>query len=286
MNEARSTSKETVTPATPLPVTGDAGGTGRMELRAEALALTYDGSPPVTALRDVSLRMPAGEITAIIGPSGCGKSSFLSCLNRMCDLVPGARVEGSVYVDGEDILQPGVDVRALRRRVGMIFQRPNPFPLSIRRNLELPLREHGLARTKPELDELVEAALRDVGLWDEVKDRLGGAALKLSGGQQQRLCLARALALNPRVLLLDEPCSALDPLAGGVVEDLIARLRGRYTLVVVTHNLAQARRIADHVALFWHRDGAGRLVEADATEALFERPREDITRAYIRGERG
>jgi phosphate transport system ATP-binding protein len=167
--------------------------------------------------------------------------------------------------------------------VGMIFQKPNPFPLSIRRNLEFPLREHGMSK---DLDATIEAALRDVGLWDEVKDRLGAPGMSLSGGQQQRLCLARALALRPEVLLMDEPCSSLDPLSSGVVEDLIGRLRGRYTVLIVTHNLAQARRIADRTALFWVKDGAGRLVEEGPTEELFLRPRDPLTAAYVSGARG
>jgi phosphate transport system ATP-binding protein len=178
-----------------------------------------------------------------------------------------------------------VDVVALRRRVGMIFQRPNPFPLTIRRNLTFPLRHHGI-RDRDELQGKVEAALRDVGLWDEVKDRLDSPALELSGGQQQRLCLARALALQPEALLLDEPCSALDPIAGGVVEDLVLSLRGRYTVVVVTHNLAQARRLADDVAVFWIENGAGRLIECGATRQVFEQPTHELTAAYVAGIRG
>ncbi|MGH8561245.1 MAG: phosphate ABC transporter ATP-binding protein [Nevskiales bacterium] len=234
------------------------------------------------ALRDVSLAVPRGTIAAIIGPSGCGKTSFLNCLNRLSDLVPGCRFEGGVHIAGEDVRAPGADVMDLRRRVGMIFQQPNPFPLSIRRNLELPLIEHGL-RDRTALKEAVEQALRDAGLWDEVKDRLERSALALSGGQQQRLCIARAIALEPEVLLMDEPCSALDPIASGVVEDLLLRFKGRYTLVMVTHNLAQARRVADCTGVFWLRDGAGRLLEFGPTPVVFEAPRDPVTAAYVAG---
>ncbi len=238
-----------------------------------------------TALRNVTLSVPRGCITAVVGPSGCGKSTFLSTLNRMTDLVAGCRVQGSVTLEGHDILNETTDLIALRRRVGMIFQKPNPFPLSIRRNLTFPLRHHGL-RNGRSPDDRVEDILRQVGLWDEVKDRLDSPALELSGGQQQRLCLARALVLEPQVLLLDEPCSALDPIAGTVVEDLILSLRGRYTVVVVTHNLAQARRIADDVAVFWVRDGSGAMIEHGPVERVFDAPQEEQTAAYVHGARG
>ncbi|MEE8523997.1 MAG: phosphate ABC transporter ATP-binding protein [Thermoanaerobaculia bacterium] len=251
-------------------------------LGSESLSVAYGGR---TVLQDVSLTMPEGRITALIGPSGCGKTSFLSCFNRMTDLIPGCRVRGRATVGGRDVFGPGTDVVALRRRVGMVFQKPNPFPLSIRRNLELPLRELGI-RKRSELDEILETVLTDVGLWDEVKDRLERPAPALSGGQQQRLCIARALALEPEVLLCDEPCSALDPISSGVVEDLIAGLRGRYTVVIVTHNLAQARRIADQAAFFWLRDGCGRLIEDGPAERIFDEPSDELTAAYIRGARG
>lgn len=246
-------------------------------IRTERLTLRYRGK---AAFEEVSLDIPRGRILAVVGPSGCGKTSFLTCLNRLTDLVPGAELSGSIRLDGAEIAGGDVDVLSLRRRVGMIFQKPNPFPLSIRRNLEFPLREHGMSK------DLAEAALRDVGLWDEVKERLDAPAATLSGGQQQRLCLARALALRPEVLLMDEPCSALDPLSGGVVEDLIVRLKGRYTIVIVTHNLAQARRISDRTALFWAKDGAGRLVEEGPTRELFEAPKDALTAAYVSGARG
>jgi len=256
--------------------------TPRAHLRTEALALHYPGK---AAFRDVTLAIPERRITALIGPSGSGKTSFLSVLNRLTDLIPGARVSGRAWLGEHDILAPEIDVIALRRRVGMIFQKPNPFPLSIHRNIELPLREHGVRRPA-DVAAVVEQSLRAVGLWDEVKDRLAGPAQALSGGQQQRLCIARAIALRPEVILLDEPCSALDPLSSGVVEDLIASLRDRYTVVIVTHNLAQARRIADRVALFWVQDGAGQLVEDGPAGQIFGAPRESLTAAYVNGIRG
>jgi phosphate transport system ATP-binding protein len=251
-------------------------------MEVEELDVSYHGIP---ALRSVTLPVHTGCITAVVGPSGCGKSTFLSCLNRLTDLVPGCAVTGRIALHGQDVHDPQMDVIALRRRVGMIFQKPNPFPLSIRKNLTFPLEHHGMRR-RQDRESAAELALREVGLWDEVKDRLDAPALGLSGGQQQRLCLARALVLKPRVLLLDEPCSALDPIASGVVEDLVASLRGGYTIVIVTHNLAQARRIADDVAVFWVVDGAGTVVEHGAAAALFEAPAHELTAAYIHGIRG
>lgn len=248
----------------------------------EKLTLTYGGCP---AFEDVSLDIYRGCVTALIGPSGCGKTSFLSSLNRLTDLIPGCEVRGRILVDGRNIQDPLTDLRALRRRVGMIFQRPNPFPLSIRRNLEMPLKEHGVWR-RADLDETVWRSLVDVGLWDEVKDRLDASALALSGGQQQRLCIARAIALQPDVLLMDEPCSALDPLSSTIVEELIARLRGRYTIVIVTHNLAQARRIANYAGFFWVKDRAGVLIEFDLCQRIFESPLHELTAAYVGGRRG
>jgi len=238
-----------------------------------------------TALQDINLSINQGCITAVVGPSGCGKSTFLTTLNRMTELTAEARVQGQVHLDDAPVYTDGVDLPALRRRVGLIAQRPAPFPLSIRRNIDFPLREHGVRR-RDAREAILEDSLRRVGLWDEVRHRLEASALTLSGGQQQRLCLARALALEPEVLLMDEPCSALDPLASAVVEDLIASVRGRYTVVIVTHNLAQARRIADDMALFWHQDGAGRLIEAGPAERLFTEPARALTRAYISGARG
>jgi phosphate transport system ATP-binding protein len=251
-------------------------------LSVETLTVRYGDK---VALRDVTLAFAPRAITAVIGPSGCGKTTLLSCLNRLTDLIPHCRVTGRVCLGELDVLDPRADVVALRRRVGMIFQRPNPFPLSVRRNLALPLREHGV-RDRREIAERTERALRDVGLWDEVRDRLDRPALALSGGQQQRLCLARALVLRPEVILLDEPCSALDPLAAGIVEDLLKSLRDRYTLVVVTHNLPQARRIADHTALIWSQGDGGTLIEHGDTESMFQSPHDPLTAAYVAGRVG
>lgn len=251
-------------------------------VQVEQLSIRY-GTRCV--LSGVDLTAGAGHITALIGPSGCGKTSLLSTLNRLCDLVPGCQVEGTVRIGGRDVRSDDVDVLQLRRRVGMIFQKPNPFPLSIRRNLDLPLREHGVT-DRDERMERIETALRSVGLWDEVKDRLEASALALSGGQQQRLCIARRLALQPQVLLLDEPCSALDPISTGVIEDLLLRLRGQLTQIVVTHNLAQARRIADDVAFFWMADGTARLVERGSADQVFASPQDPLTQAYVAGRSG
>jgi len=246
------------------------------------LTLSYRGK---RAFERISLSLDRGSLTALIGPSGCGKTSFLSCLNRLTDLIPGCRVDGKITIGGEDIRNPKINVTRLRRRVGMIFQKPNPFPISIRKNLELPLKEC-CRLGKTEMEQRIESVLRSVNLWDEVKDRLNTSALALSGGQQQRLCMARALALDPEVLLMDEPCSALDPISSGIVEDLIAGLREHYTVLIVTHNLAQARRIADNVALFWVQDGVGRLVEYSGAKQIFESPEQEVTAAYINGIRG
>lgn len=238
-----------------------------------------------TVLDDVSLDIHQGCITALIGPSGCGKTSFLTALNRLCDLSPAVSVSGTALFNGRNIFDSAIDVQTLRRDIGMIFQKPNPFPLSIRRNLELPLREHGI-KDRQVLRDKVEQALTDVGLWEEVKHRLDSSALALSGGQQQRLCIARALVLQPKVLLMDEPCSALDPISSGVVEDLIIRLRGRYTVVIVTHNLAQARRVANYAAFFWMKERVGKLIEFGQCQRLFETPEHELTAAYVNGSRG
>lgn len=251
-------------------------------LCTEHLSLHYGDK---CAINDVNLVIPQGSITALIGPSGCGKTSFLCCLNRLTDLLPNCKVSGKVWLEELDIHAPHNDVMALRRRVGMIFQKPNPFPFSIWKNIAFPLQEHGI-KDRVKLDEIVEDVLMKVGLWDEIKDRLKDSALKLSGGQKQRLCIARSLALQPEVLLMDEPCSALDPISSGVVEDLVESLREHYTVVIVTHNLAQARRIADRVAMFWVYEGCGRLVEVGPTQQIFEQPQHQITAAYISGNRG
>lgn len=251
-------------------------------LTTQDLSLFYGEKP---AFQNVSLSFPRGCITALIGPSGCGKTSFLNCLNRLTDLIPHCQVSGQVKLEDVDIFSPKTDIVALRRRVGMIFQKPNPFPFSIWKNIAFPLKEHGVTG-KQQIDEIVEKVLIDVGLWNEVKDRLKSPAFHLSGGQKQRLCIARTLALHPEILLMDEPCSALDPISSGVLEDLITRLREQYTILIVTHNLAQARRIADYVALFWVKDGSGYLVETDHAQRIFEAPQHSITAAYIRGHQG
>lgn len=246
------------------------------------LSVCYDNKP---ALHHVNLAMHRGCITAIIGPSGCGKSTFLSCLNRMTDLLPTCHVTGTIHVDGHNIFDKRADLIQLRRQVGMIFQRPNPLPLSIRKNLAFPLKQHGMKSRGQRMTE-TKIALQRVGLWEEVKDRLNAPAMRLSGGQQQRLCIARALVLSPEILLMDEPCSALDPIASGVVEDLIASLRSQYTVVVVTHNLAQARRLADDVAMFWVDTQSGVIIEQGPVQKVFESPVSPITAAYLRGDRG
>jgi len=248
----------------------------------ENLSIAYDGKP---ALTPVTLTIPRQRVTAFIGPSGCGKTSLLNCLNRLTDLIPNCRVKGTVVFEGKNLFDPQLDVLTLRRRVGMIFQQPTPFPTTILRNLELPLKEHGV-RDKRERRARIEASLKDVGLWEEVSDRMHSSALSLSGGQQQRLCLARSLVLEPDVLLMDEPCSALDPISSGKVEDLILSLREKYTIVIVTHHLRQARRLADEAAFFWMRDGAGCLIETGSAEQIFENPNEELTAAYVRGQRG
>jgi phosphate transport system ATP-binding protein len=248
----------------------------------EAVGLWYGHKQ---ALADITMSFPVNRVTALIGPSGCGKSTLIRCLNRMNDLIPNVRLSGSVKYHGQDIYADGIDPVEVRRRVGMVFQKPNPFPLSIWKNITLPLKQHGM-RDRHTLQATAEGALRDVGLWDEVKDRLSAPALALSGGQQQRLCIARALALKPQVVLFDEPCSALDPLSSQTVEDLIAGLRSRYTVLIVTHNLAQARRIADDVGVFWVVDGVGRLIEHGRSAQIFEAPAHPQTAAYLRGKSG
>lgn len=249
-------------------------------MRVEQLSVFYGRKP---ALKNVNLHIEPGCITALIGPSGCGKTSFLNCLNRLNELTPACQVSGMILLSGMDV--KAMHVMELRRRVGMLFQKPRPFPLSISQNIVFPLKEHGV-KNKQQITNITEGVLRDVGLWNEVKDRLNAPALSLSGGQQQRLCLARALALKPDILLMDEPCSALDPISSEIVEDLIVKLRGKYTVVIVTHNLGQARRIADNVALFWAVEGVGQLVEYSSSAQIFETPQHELTTAYISGRRG
>ena len=233
------------------------------------------------ALHHVSLSVPEKSITALIGPSGCGKSTFLKTLDRMNDLIPGVRVEGQVLYRGEDIYAPSVDVNRLRREVGMVFQKPNPFPMSIYDNVAYGPRTHGV-RNRAQLDELVEKSLRGAAIWDEVKDRLKKNALGLSGGQQQRLCIARALAVQPKVLLMDEPTSALDPISTSKIEELATELKRRYTIIIVTHNMQQALRISDDTAFFL----LGELVEYGDTETMFSTPHEKRTEDYITGRFG
>jgi phosphate transport system ATP-binding protein len=242
-----------------------------------------------TAVRDVNLKIAAKEITAFIGPSGCGKTTVLRSLNRMHDLTPGAEVLGQVTYHGEDMYASGVDVAEVRRRIGMVFQKPNPFPKSIHDNIAYGPRING--RKRGEIGDLVEAALTRAALWDEVKDKLRQSALGLSGGQQQRLCIARALAVEPDVVLMDEPCSALDPIATGRIEDLMQELKTNYTLVIVTHNMQQAARASDRTAFFTaavdeHGHRSGELVEFDTTKQLFTQPEDSRTEGYITGRFG
>ena len=235
-----------------------------------------------TALDHVTIRIPAKQVTAFIGPSGCGKSTFLRTLNRMNDIVPGVRVTGTVRIDGQDIFAPETDPVELRRRVGMVFQQSNPFPKSVFENVAYGLRVNGLTASRVELEDRVESSLKAAALWDEVRDRLRDSALTLSGGQQQRLCIARALAVEPEVLLMDEPASALDPIATQRIEELVYQLKSEYTIVIVTHNLQQAARVSDWTAFFW----LGRLVEYDPTSRLFTAPTEALTEDYVTGRFG
>ena len=247
-------------------------------LEAKTLNLWYGEHH---ALHDVSLSVPEKSITALIGPSGCGKSTFLKTLNRMNDLIPGVKITGEVNYKGQNILAPSVDVNALRREIGMVFQKPNPFPMSIYDNVAYGPRTHGV-RARAKLDDIVERSLRGAAIWDEVKDRLKKNALGLSGGQQQRLCIARALAVEPEVLLMDEPTSALDPISTSRVEELALELKENYTIVIVTHNMQQAVRISDNTAFFL----LGELVEYGETEQMFSQPREKKTEDYITGRFG
>ena len=233
------------------------------------------------ALKDINMKIREGAITAFIGPSGCGKSTFLKTLNRMNDLVDCVRIEGKVYLDGEDIYDPKVDTTLLRKKMGMVFQQPNPFPMSIYDNIAYGPRTHGI-RNKAHLDDIVEKSLRDAAIWDEVKDRLKKNALGMSGGQQQRLCIARALAVQPEVLLMDEPTSALDPISTSRIEELALKLKEDYTIIMVTHNMQQATRISDNTAFFL----LGEVVEYDNTEQLFSIPRDKRTEDYITGRFG
>lgn len=233
------------------------------------------------ALKNIEIGIKENAITALIGPSGCGKSTFLKTLNRMNDLVPDVKITGKVEYDGKDIFAPGVDVNELRRDIGMVFQKPNPFPMSVYDNIAYGPRIHGI-KSKAKLDEIVEESLKDAAIWDELKDRLKKSALGLSGGQQQRLCIARALAVSPRVLLMDEPTSALDPISTSKIEDLAMELKKKYTIVIVTHNMQQAARISDQTAFFL----LGNLIEYNDTEKLFANPNDKRTEDYITGRFG
>lgn len=247
-------------------------------MSVESLSVRYGSKP---ALSDVSLTIARKRVTALIGPSGCGKSTLLRCFNRMNDLVPGAQITGKIEIDGQDIMGQDVDVTQLRQRVGMVFQKSNPFPMSIFENVAYGPRIAGIRR-RDQLTEIVEESLKAAALWDEVKDRLGDNALRLSGGQQQRLCIARALAVEPSILLMDEPCSALDPISTAKIEELITQLADRYTVVIVTHNMQQAMRVSDDTAFLL----MGELIEMGTTQSIFHRPTNAQTEAYVTGRFG
>jgi phosphate transport system ATP-binding protein len=252
---------------------------GPPKIQAEGLNFFYGDT---RALQDISIRIQPNVVTAFIGPSGCGKSTFLRTLNRMNDIIPDTRVEGKLLIDGNDIYERGIDVVALRRRVGMVFQKSNPFPKSVFDNIAYGLRVNNMDSSRAEVEERVEQSLRQAALWDEVKDRLHDSALAMSGGQQQRLCIARALAVRPDILLMDEPASALDPIATQRIEELVYDLKKDYTIVIVTHNMQQAARVSDFTAFFW----LGRLVEYDRTQKIFTNPGEKLTEDYVTGRFG
>jgi phosphate transport system ATP-binding protein len=253
-------------------------GTGRVAIELKDVNLSYGDNH---VLHDITMDIGEKMVTAFIGPSGCGKSTLLRCLNRMNDLIDNTRTSGTIKVEGKDIYGPKTDVIDVRRRIGMVFQKSNPFPKSIYENVVYGLRIAGV-RDKPTLDEAAERSLRGAALWEEVKDRLGESGLSLSGGQQQRLCIARAIAVEPEIVLMDEPCSALDPIATVKIEELMYGLKEHYTIVIVTHNLQQAARVSDRTAFFW----LGRLVEYGETSAMFTNPREKLTEDYITGRFG
>lgn len=248
-------------------------------MQAEKVNLFYGAKQ---ALFNVSLNIPKNRVTSLIGPSGCGKSTFLRTLNRMNDTIANCRIEGKITLDNTDIYGSKIDVVRLRQRVGMVFQKPNPFPKSIYENVAYGPKIHSLTKTKAELDALVESSLQKAGLWNEVKDRLQESGTSLSGGQQQRLCIARTIAINPEVVLMDEPCSALDPIATGIVEELIGELKNNYTIVIVTHSMAQAQRVSDLTA-FFH---LGKVIETGETRELFSKPQQKQTADYIQGKFG
>jgi phosphate transport system ATP-binding protein len=270
------TAAETGAVRVPSPAAGPAPGA---KIDVEGMNFYYGAN---RVLEGINLQVFPNQVTAFIGPSGCGKSTFLRSLNRMNDIIPGTRVEGSVRIDGQDIYAPSVDVVDLRRRVGMVFQKSNPFPKTIFENVAYGLRINRMARSRDELRERVESSLRAAALWDEVRDRLQSSALSLSGGQQQRLCIARALAVEPEILLMDEPASALDPIATQRIEELIYQLKTRYTIVIVTHNMQQAARVSNVTAFFW----LGKLVECGRTDKIFTAPSEKLTEDYVTGRFG
>ena len=269
IRDSGSGSRNVLTTAEPAP----------LKIDVENLSFFYSEK---RALQDISIRMQPNVVTAFIGPSGCGKSTFLRTLNRMNDIIPGARVEGRVLVDGQDIYGPDVDVVGMRRKVGMVFQKSNPFPKSIFENVAYGLRINRMASSRADLAARVEESLKQAAIWDEVKDRLHESALAMSGGQQQRLCIARALAVRPEILLMDEPASALDPIATQRIEELIYNLKKSYTIVIVTHNMQQAARVSDFTAFFW----LGRLVEYERTDKMFTAPVEKLTEDYLTGRFG
>ena len=279
MNGRMGYQDDTSPPATTVAEPAAETGAAAPKFRVRALSVAYGDKP---ALQDVTFDIACRQVTALIGPSGCGKSTFIRCLNRMNDIIPGCRVEGTVLLDGIDVYGPEVDPVHLRARVGMVFQKPNPFPKSVYDNVAYGPRIHGLAASRGELDEIVRTSLERAGLWDEVKDRLHEPGTSLSGGQQQRLCIARAVAVDPEVILMDEPCSALDPVATARIEELIDELTANYTIVIVTHAMQQAARVSDRTA-FFH---LGRLVEWGETETLFTKPRDERTQGYITGRFG
>jgi len=267
-NVAKSTETTNVEPAEPT-----------AKITSKGVSVFYGEKQ---ALFDVDLDIPENSVTSLIGPSGCGKSTYLRCINRMNDVIDICRVQGDINIDGQDIYDPSLDVVELRARIGMVFQKPNPFPKSIYDNIAYGPRIHGLTSTKAELDELVESSLTKAGLWDEVKDRLSGPGTGLSGGQQQRLCIARAIATKPEVILMDEPCSALDPIATATIEELIDELRRNYTIVIVTHSMQQAARVSQRTA-FFH---LGKVIEEGETTQIFTNPQNEKTQDYITGRFG
>jgi len=271
---------ETITPPRPqVTVTAAKGTPGRAKVHAKDVSVFYGEKQ---ALFDVSLDMPEKSVTSLIGPSGCGKSTFLRSINRMNDTIPGCRVTGEIAIDGDNINDKSIDPVLLRAQVGMVFQKPNPFPKSIFDNVAYGVRLHGLASSKKDLDQIVETSLQKAGLWDEVKDRLSAPGMSLSGGQQQRLVIARAIAVSPEIILMDEPCSALDPIATAKIEELIDELKANYCIIIVTHSMAQAARVSQQTA-FFH---LGKLVEAGPTEQIFTNPRDMRTQDYITGRFG